>query len=183
MNQFKNKRYFNRKNWILEENYSLDINALETLVLLNIEHFNEFNLAIDLNNLSKVCNSSSAEIDKAITQLIYKGYLKIEMTQDKVIYNTDGLYDKQNNVDQEKTSDIIEIFESEFKRPLSTNEIDKINYWLSQLDYAYLIHALRESIIYRKVSFPYIERILLDWVKNNVTLDQLNAGKRNEREC
>ena len=80
----------------------------------------------------------------------------------------------------EVTTDIIEIFENEFKRPLSTNEIDKINYWLSQVDYAYLIHALREAIIYRKLSFPYIERILLDWVKNKVTLEQLNAGKRNE---
>lgn len=180
MNQFKHKNYFNRKNWILEENYSLDINPLETLVLLNIEHFNEFNLSIDLNNLAKACNVSLNDIDKALTQLIYKGYLKIEMTKDKVNYNTDGLYDKQSKIDQEQTSDIIEIFESEFKRPLSTNEIDKINYWLSQLDYAYLIHALRESIIYRKVSFPYIERILLDWVKNNVTLEQLNAGKRNE---
>lgn len=180
MNQLLHKRYFNRKNWILEENYHLDLTALETLVLLNIEHFNEFNLAIDLNQLSNACNTSTNEIDKAITQLIYNGYLKIEMTQDNVVYNTDGLYDKATHIDQEVTSDILEIFEGEFKRPLSTNEIDKINYWLSQLDHAFLIHALREAVIYRKVSFPYIERILLDWVKNNVTLEQLNAGKRNE---
>lgn len=180
MNQLLHKRYFNRKNWILEENYRLDLTALETLVLLNIEHFNEFNLAIDLNQLSNACNTSTNEIDKAITQLIYNGYLKIEMTQDNVVYNTDGLYDKVTHIDQEVTSDILEIFEGEFKRPLSTNEIDKINYWLSQLDHAFLIHALREAVIYRKVSFPYIERILLDWVKNNVTLEQLNAGKRNE---
>lgn len=180
MKEFIQKNYFNRKNWILEESYKLDLCPLEVLIILNIEHFNEFNLPIDLNQLSRVCNSSTGEIDKSLSNLIRKGYLKIEILQDKVVYNTSGIYDIQKQVDDEQTSDIIEIFESEFKRPLSTNEIDKINYWLSQLDYAYLIHALREAIIYRKVSFPYIERILLDWVKNNVTLDQLNAGKRNE---
>lgn len=174
------KNYFNRKNWILEEGYKLDLSPLEILVVLNIEHFNEFDLSIDLNQLSRVCNSSTTEIDKTLSQLINKGFLKIDIESDKVIYNTNRIYDMQNKIDDEQTSDIIEIFENEFKRPLSTNEIDKINYWLSQLDYAYLIHALREAIIYRKISFPYIERILLDWVKNNVTLEQLNAGKRNE---
>ena len=174
------KRYFNRKNWILEENYLLDLTPLETLVLLNIEHFNEFRLPIDLNQFARSCNSSTSDIDKALTQLIYRGYLKIEMAQDTVVYNTDALYELIEVKQTEVTTDIIEIFENEFKRPLSTNEIDKINYWLSQVDYAYLIHALREAIIYRKLSFPYIERILLDWVKNKVTLEQLNAGKRNE---
>jgi len=180
MNKFINKSYFNRKNWILEEGYNLDLSPLEMLILLNIEHLNEFNLTIDLNQLSRVCNSSQAEIDKALSHLIHNGCLMIEINQDKVVYNIDSIFQMPNKMDHEQSSDIIDIFESEFKRPLSTNEIEKINYWLSQLDYAYLIHALRESIIYRKVSFPYIERILLDWVKNNVTLEQLNAGKRNE---
>lgn len=180
MNKLSQKRYFNRKNWILEENYRLDLTQLETLVLLNIEHFNEFNLPIDLNQFASACNSTTTEVDKALTQLIYKGFLKIEMIQDNVVYNTDGLYELIEKNNPEMASDILEIYENEFKRPLSTNEIDKINYWLSQLDHAYLIHALREAVIYRKVSFPYIERVLLTWVKDKVTLEQLNAGKRNE---
>jgi len=50
------KNYFNRKNWKLEEGYKLDLSPLAILVVLNIEHFNEFDLSIDLNQLSRVCN-------------------------------------------------------------------------------------------------------------------------------
>lgn len=181
MNQIWKERYFNRKNWILEENYRLDLNSLETLVLLNIEHFNEFDILIDLNLLSNVCHSTQSEIDKALTILINKGYLKIEMIDDKVLYNTDGLFQIKNTKLDDQSTDIIEIYENEFKRPLSATEIDKLNYWLTQLDYAFLIHALREAAIYRKLSFPYIERILIEWTKNKITLEQLNSGKRNDR--
>jgi len=181
MNQFWKERYFNRKNWILEENYRLDLNALETLVLLNIEHFNEFNLLIDLSLMSNVCHSTQADIDKVLTKLINKGYLKIEMLEDKILYNTDGLYQITDVKKDDQSTDIIEIYEHEFKRPLSATEIDKLNYWLTQLEYAFLIHALREAAIYRKLSFSYIERILIDWTKNKVTLEQLNSGKRNDR--
>jgi DnaD/phage-associated family protein len=181
MNQYWKERYFNRKNWILEENYRLDLTALETLVLLNIEHFNEFNLLIDLSLMSNVCHSTQTEIDKVLTKLINKGYLKIEMLKDKVLYNTDGLYQITDIKKDDQSTDIIEIYEHEFKRPLSAAEIDKLNYWLTQLEYAFLIHALREAAIYRKLSFSYIERILIDWTKNKVTLEQLNSGKRNDR--
>lgn len=180
MNQFWEKRYFNRKNWILEENYRLDLKPLETLVLLNIEHLNEFNLSIDLNQLAYVCNSKQSEVDHAIAQLTQKGYLKIEMVHDRVIYNLEALYQTKHFHKDEQSSDIVEMFESEFKRPLSASELDKLNYWLTQLDHAYLVHALREAIIYRKLSFSYIDRILMQWVKEKVTLDQLNSGKRND---
>ncbi len=180
MNKFWEKRYFNRKNWILEENFRLDLKPLETLVLLNIDHFNEFNLPIDLNQLAYVCNSKQSEIDNAITQLTQKGYLKIEILQDRVNYNIDVLFQSKHIRTDEQTSDIVQIYESEFKRPLSAAELDKLNYWLTQVDHAYLIHALREAVIYRKLSFTYIDRILMQWVKQNVTLEQLNSGKRND---
>lgn len=180
MNQFWEKRYFNRKNWILEENYRLDLKPIETIVLLNIEHFNEFQLPIDLNQLAYVCNSNQTEIDQSLTQLMLKGYLKIEMVHDKVVYNTDALFEMKRFKEDEQTTNIVEIYQNEFKRPLSGAELDKLNYWLTQVDYAYLIHALREAVIYRKLNFSYIDRILLKWVKDKITLDQLNSGKRND---
>jgi len=180
MNKLWDKRYFDRKNWILEENYRLDIKPIETLVLLNIEHFNLYDLPIDLSQLAYVCHSNQAEIDQSLTLLIQKGYLKIEMIQDKVIYNTDALYQQTNLKQDESTNNIVEIYENEFKRPLSASELDKLNYWLTQVEYAFLIHALREAVIYRKLNFNYIDRILMQWVKQNVTLEQLNSGKRND---
>jgi DNA replication protein len=180
MNKFWDKRYLDRKIWILEENYRLDIKPIETLVLLNIEHFNMFNLPIDLNQLAYVCHSNQSEIDQALTLLIQKGYLKIEMGNDKVIYNTDSLYQQTHLKQDESTNNIVEIYENEFKRPLSASELDKLNYWLTQVEYAFLIHALREAVIYRKLNFNYIDRILMQWVKQNVTLEQLNSGKRND---
>ncbi|HAM62092.1 MAG TPA: DnaD domain protein [Erysipelotrichaceae bacterium] len=72
--------------------------------------------------------------------------------------------------------EVFEVIEQEFKRPLSSNEIDKITYWLEKVGDAYFIHALRESVMYQKVSIAYIDRVLLNWTSKGFTLDQLNEG-------
>ena len=47
--------------------------------------------------------------------------------------------------------------------------------------YDYVVHALREAVIYRQLKFPYIDRILNQWLKDGFSLEDLNAGKRNAK--
>jgi DnaD/phage-associated family protein len=35
-------------------------------------------------------------------------------------------------------------------------------------------------VMYRKLNFNYIDKILVQWQKAGVTLDQLNEGRRND---
>ncbi|HAO61564.1 MAG TPA: hypothetical protein DCQ90_06510 [Erysipelotrichaceae bacterium] len=88
--------------------------------------------------------------------------------------------DKENTLSstaREKSEiETFEVIQREFMRPLSSNEIDKITYWLEKVGNEYFIHALRESVMYQKISVAYIDRVLLNWTGKGFTLDQLNEG-------
>lgn len=76
--------------------------------------------------------------------------------------------------------DLLDIFQQEFKRPLSGTEIDKVNYWIDQVGDKYIIHALRESVIAKKLSIAYVEAILVSWTNKKYTLDDLNSNKHKQ---
>lgn len=70
---------------------------------------------------------------------------------------------------------LFSIFEQEFGRPLSPMEVDMINGWLDQDQYpeALILAALKEAVFSGKKIFRYVDRILLDWHRNQVhTVEQ-----------
>lgn len=58
-----------------------------------------------------------------------------------------------------------------FSRPLSPYEIETLNQWIDvdQHDYTLIRAALDEAYSHDKLSFKYVDGILLNWKKNNVT--------------
>lgn len=90
---------------------------------------------------------------------------------------------EQEDDENQETQDIdnlLDIFQQEFKRPLSGTEIDKVNYWIDKVGDKYIIHALRESLIAKKLSIAYIEAILVSWTNKKFTLDDLNSNKHKQ---
>ncbi|MFB9275223.1 DnaD domain protein [Cohnella cellulosilytica] len=63
------------------------------------------------------------------------------------------------------------LFEQEFGRPLTPMEFETMNGWLDQDQYPEELvrFALKESVFAGKLSFRYIDRILLEWSRNRVT--------------
>lgn len=55
---------------------------------------------------------------------------------------------------------IFQVFESELARPLSQQELERLNSWLGMYSQDEIIAALRTAIVYKKVSFPYMNTIL-----------------------
>ena len=92
--------------------------------------------------------------------------------------NTNALSGTQDD----ELTELFEIFESEFKRPLSSNESEKIIYWYNQVGSKYIIHGLREILIYKKMNINYLEKVLLGWTNNKITLEMLNEGKKTKGE-
>lgn len=172
------ERYIDRKAWILENVRALNLEPGETLVLLLIETANSHHDEISLHQLAQRSNLEVQAVDRLLSQLVRKGHLTLQVEDNHVHYDLSGLYSSPLNDIQPETSDLVEIYEREFKRPLSTREISKLNDWLAKVDYDFLIHALREAIIYHKLNFDYIDRILVKWVNDKVTLEALNAGER-----
>ncbi|TVY02360.1 DnaD domain protein [Cohnella terricola] len=63
------------------------------------------------------------------------------------------------------------LFEQEFGRPITPTEYEIMNGWLDQDQYPeeLIRFALKESVFAGKLSFRYIDRILLEWSRNRVT--------------
>lgn len=70
------------------------------------------------------------------------------------------------------TSDMHNIcvaFEREFARPLSPMEVDRIRQWVNKYDIVLVMEALKRAVLMGKNNFRYIDAILLEWSKNNLT--------------
>jgi len=73
-----------------------------------------------------------------------------------------------------RTADLFAVFEREFGRPLSPMELETISAWLDQDRYPeeLIRFALKEAVFAGKLSFRYIDRILLEWSRNRITSEE-----------
>lgn len=164
--------FFNRRNWILENLEELDLTLEESLVVLLIDYFNEFNRSVDIMSLAKKLNMDGAHVDQILNQLMLKGYLKMEAVNRRMVYQLEGLYLHTENAkpcDTNSYRSLFELYEQEFKRPLSQKESESISEWISLYDLKLIEYALREAIIYDKMSFAYIDTILRSWKERGYT--------------
>lgn len=178
-NKFWQETYFDRIAWILENIEHLDLTSIEALVVLQLEHMRKNNLPIDLDKLATRCKVEAEAIDLILESLTRKGYLTLEVKRSEVCYALDGLFEMPRTGSTDADS-VFKLFEQEFGRPLSSTEIDKLVDWMDRTSNDICIHALREAVMYRKLNFNYIDKILSEWIKTGVTLDQLNEGRRND---
>jgi len=178
-NKYWQEPYFDRIAWILENIEQLELTSIEALVVLQLEHMKKNNLVIDLDRLAARCKVEAEAIDLILDSLTRKGYLTLEVKHSEVCYALDGVYDSPKAGVADADS-VFKLFEQEFGRPLSSAELDKLVDWIDRTSPEVCIHALREAVMYRKLSFSYIDKILSMWIKSGVTLDQLNEGRRND---
>lgn len=175
-------KYINLSDWILDHINQLDLDAQEVLVLLQLEYAIRTSSHVDPKILASQCNFSIKDFDRNLTSLIQKGYIKVNITEATVSYELQNIVQDQQIVNQKtESTDVLDLFEREFKRPLSSNEIHKLNDWLMKVDHGFLVHALREAVIYQKVNFNYIDRILVTWLNDKVKLEDLDAGIKRDR--
>lgn len=76
---------------------------------------------------------------------------------------------------EQRSKDIYFVFEKEFARPLSPMEGETISGWLDADGYPQelVLLALKEAVFAGKLSFRYIDRILLEWQRNRIqTVEQ-----------
>jgi DNA replication protein len=178
-NKFWQEPYFDRIAWILENIEHLEMTTIEALVVLQLEHMRKNDLMIDLVGLARRCKVEAEAIDLILESLTRKGFLTLEVKPSEVCYDLDGLY-ASKDIASAHPDAVFKLFEQEFGRPLSSSEIDKLIDWMNKTSGDICIHALREAVMYRKLNFNYIDKILVQWQKAGVTLDQLNEGRRND---
>lgn len=155
------KPYVNRRDWMLENLGVLNLSSMEVVILLLIDYLNGLHQNIDPVVLSKRSGIEVEKVDELIHQLVRKNLLEVKPLKDKIEFNIDNLF--QEGLRYEFVDEnIFEVFESELSRPLSQPELQRLNGWLSQYTQNEIIAALRTAIVYQKVTFPYINSILVN---------------------
>ena len=92
--------------------------------------------------------------------------------------------DKNKNITTTSNSEnILELFQSEFRRLLSGFEIEEINHLLNENDSELVKEALRTAINLGKPNVKYIGGILRNWQQNQVTtVEQVRQSEKQRKE-
>lgn len=176
-NQWWNEKFINRRNWMMDHLEDITVTSDEAIILLLIDFFNEFQLPVTHQLLAAKMKKGDDEIDDLLSKLTAKGYLELTLANGKVLFQINGVF--EGNHDQlELDASIFDQFETEFARPLSQMEMQRLAEWTSVYHQKLIIYALREALTYDKKSFDYIERILVEWKKRNLTPEDYEDGKR-----
>ena len=165
------ENYVNTRDWILENYQYFDLNPSEGILVLAIDYLNTYNVPISYEILCKKTNLTEEEIDKCIRRLEANNYLEISIEGSAIKLSIDNLY--ENNITKLETikaKNYLDIFAKYIGRPLSSEEIQKLNEWNKIFDDKILLQALKKAITKDKVNISYIEGILRNWKKNNTYL-------------
>lgn len=170
--------YINRRDWILESLEELAISSEETMAILLIDYLNEHDVLINHGILADKLKKSSDEIDELLSKLTGKGFLNVGYKDKKIEFNIDGVFASNNEKTMKFDESLFNVFEDEFARPLSQMELQRMSEWMQTYEQKLIQYALREAVIYDKKNFDYIDRILMEWKKRNLTAMDIEEGKR-----
>ncbi|MCP1144308.1 DnaD domain-containing protein [Lysinibacillus endophyticus] len=161
----------------------------EALLLLHLLAFhteqNDFPTPADL---SERLHFNENDITLKLQRLIQKGFLEITQGIDAhgKLYEKYSIYPlwerildyietstRNQEQEEEKNEEgaIFSLFEQEFGRLLSPMEIETISMWIDVDRHSPSIikAALKEAVLAGKISLRYIDRILFEWKKKNIT--------------
>ncbi len=162
-----NKPYVSRRDWVLENLGVLKLSAHEVVIILMIDFLNELGTQITLEELASRTDFDVSVVDSTIQSLVNRSYLGIRMSEGAIAFSIDGLF-QDGLLYEFVDKGIFEIFETEFGRLLSQNELETLNTWLSKYTKEEILDALGNATIYKKVSMQYINAILHNMEKERL---------------
>lgn len=103
-----------------------------------------------------------------------------ELKEIKEDNNTSLKENKLNELNNQEKPSLFEMFEDEFKRPLTQVEMKRLFDWQQEHDEQLVVYALREASINKKWSFNYIGQILYEWQRNGMTAEKYEEALYDE---
>lgn len=185
-------------NLILLHLQDLEMSSDEFLLYCNLKMFQEQQVFFpSTQQLMTNTGFSEGQIYQLVQIMIQKHFIKIDSQTVKGqkyqdYYDLSPIYqvllgEQLNSRTSANLNDIQTLFqkiEVEFGRPLSPIEQQTIQAWIVDDHYSVplIMLALKEAVLNQAYSLKYMDRILLNWEKNNIkTPEQLqNYNKRLE---
>lgn len=173
------QRFIDRRAWILDHLEQLAINGNEALCLSIIDFLNEHQIPVSHSILAQKLKLESGEIDDLLTTLQTKGCLSIEYRDKGILFDITGTFEGEKASDSLRIdTSLFELFEEEFARPLTQNDLQTMSEWIQEYDQKLIAYALREALTYEHLNFDYIDRILKEWKRKNFQAKDYEDGKR-----
>ncbi len=155
------QKYVDHRDWILDNYEHLKLSPGEFLVVMVIDFYNQNRIPISMDVLQKKTGMDRETLNQVISVLCARKYLEILASSKSVQFVLNGLFDTDTAKDVRVTdSPLIELFEEEFGRPMTSNEMQKISEWNRIYSRKAIIYALREASAYQKRSLSYVESVL-----------------------
>ncbi|MBM6628086.1 DnaD domain-containing protein [Mammaliicoccus vitulinus] len=170
----------------------LGLNEKQFVILIKLlDQENERNIQPPLEDVQQGTSLSIQEVSHIINQLSQLKCIDIKIEKDEQHkYNEfisfDPLFEqlalvlnetKQENKAEDQNNQfkkLFQEFESTFGRPLTPLEVQTLNHWIDTDRHSneLIRSALNEAHSLDKLSIKYIDRILLNWKKKNITTVQ-----------
>lgn len=158
---------------LLFYNYS-KLNITEKELILIIYLFNNDN-TFNSKKIASELNISVKEVMALISDLINKDLIKIvTIDNKKEQVDLDGLFSKLSFLivnEKEEKKNIFDLFEHEFGRTLSPMEYQIIIEWQNIFTDELITLGLKEAVYNGVFNLKYIDRILHEWQKKNITCE------------
>jgi DNA replication protein len=178
MKKWYNEPFFDSTSWIFENLMHLNLSSEEALTVLMINYLNSKQIRITNDVLCKRTGLSYEKLDQVIALLCAKNYLDIKATSKTVAFQLSGLFESEMAKREAAGSgSLYDVFESEFGRPLTQNEMQMVSEWVHNIDSKLILYALKEASIYRSLNMNYIARILKDWTDKGISSEMVEEGK------
>lgn len=168
--------YVNRRNWILQNFKEINVSVDEGMLLLMLDYMIEQKMVVDIKTLAAAINSDVTHVDQWLSTLISRGYLTVKTSSRKVEFDLDGLFESVGKKSVTINSDVFDVVENEFGRPLSQKELTLLNQWSRHYPDKLITYALREASIMGKLSMAYIDKILEGWKQKGITVEKLEES-------
>lgn len=185
---------------LLKDYKNIGLNEDEVMLLLHVYSFIEKGNSFPTPELlAKRMTYSDQECSQILRSLVKRGYLLLQEGEDEnkrfleaysisplwnklIIYAGEEKQTEKIKVEKQTEINVYQMFEEEFGRPLSPIECELLAMWLDQdkHDPSLIKQALMEAVVSGKRNLRYIDRILIEWSKNNVkTVEQAKEyGKK-----
>nr|WP_263313268.1 DnaD domain-containing protein [Mammaliicoccus sp. Marseille-Q6498] len=167
----------------------LGLNEKQFIILIKLlDQENERNIQPPLEDIQQGTSLSIQEVSHIINQLSQLKCIDIKIEKDEnhkynEFISFDPLFEqlavvlneyhqKSANEDESvKFKILFQEFESTFGRPLTPLEVQTLNHWIDTDKHSneLIRSALNEALSVDKLSIKYIDRILLNWKKKNIT--------------
>lgn len=162
---------------VLEKYAALDLNETETILLIKLHQMSKKSAVMpSVREISSMMQINEDQVSDFIYGLLEKGFIDLvqHAHQQREVYDFDQTYQRlslllENDQDKIKTmandhivKKIAKMLEQEWKKTLSTLELEIIVRWIEEKQYTYeeIEDAVLKGLKQNQTSIKYVDRIL-----------------------